>query len=174
MLDGSDRGRPFASIIAVHQKQGEYEQALEELEYLREEHRAHEPYVDWRQEFIALIEARKTRSNQPVYNHILYLKEKYKNSLPPRHYWFGSTQYTDAIIRLYDHIGDSTGGIAFVDQILAYKKLRPKARSEYLKVREAFAQDKKEGFKGCLDAKPGTVCMGRATQALIQSDYFPW
>ena len=33
---------------------------------------------------------------------------------------------------------------------------------EYLKVREAFEQDKAEGKKG------------RATQVLIQSDYFPW
>ncbi len=45
---------------------------------------------------------------------------------------------------------------------------------EYLLVREGFEQDKAEGFKGCIDNQPGEVCVGRATQALIQSDYFPW
>ena len=50
-----------------------------------------------------------------------------------------------------------------------YKKLY-----EYLKVREAFEKDKAEGFKGCVGAKPGEACMGRATKTLIQSDYFPW
>ena len=45
---------------------------------------------------------------------------------------------------------------------------------EYLKVREAFEQDKAEGFEGCAHSKPGEVCMGRATKALIESDYFPW
>jgi len=45
---------------------------------------------------------------------------------------------------------------------------------EYLKVREAFEQDKAAGFKGCANQKPGEVCMGHATKALIDSDYFPW
>jgi hypothetical protein len=45
---------------------------------------------------------------------------------------------------------------------------------EYLKIREAFEQDKSEGRKSCVGAKTGEVCMGRATKALIQSDYFPW
>jgi tetratricopeptide (TPR) repeat protein len=45
---------------------------------------------------------------------------------------------------------------------------------EYLKIREAFEQDKADGFKGCANSKPGEVCMGKATKALIESDYFPW
>ena len=45
---------------------------------------------------------------------------------------------------------------------------------EYLFVREGFEQDKAEGRKSCINAKPGEICMGRATKALIQSDYFPW
>jgi len=42
---------------------------------------------------------------------------------------------------------------------------------EYLLIREAFEQDKAEGRGSCL-GKP--ECVGRATQALIKSDYFPW
>jgi len=45
---------------------------------------------------------------------------------------------------------------------------------QYLTVREAFEQDKRDGFKGCAGSPPGQVCIGKATQALIQSDYFPW
>lgn len=44
----------------------------------------------------------------------------------------------------------------------------------YLEVREAFAQDKAEGFKGCAGKKPGEECVGHAMRALIKSDYFPW
>ncbi len=47
----------------------------------------------------------------------------------------------------------------------AYKWLR-----EHLLIREAFEQDKSEGKQGShKEGKPG-----RATLALIQSDYFPW
>lgn len=70
---------------------------------------------------------------------------------------------------LYDTIGDYDAGIAFIDEILAYfrtgKAGDPKpgwVDAEYMKVREAFEQDKAQGTKG------------RATKALIQSDYFPW
>ncbi len=45
---------------------------------------------------------------------------------------------------------------------------------DHLKIREAFEQDKADGFKGCAHSPPGQVCMGKATKALIQSDYFPW
>lgn len=45
---------------------------------------------------------------------------------------------------------------------------------EFLLIREAFEKDKAEGAKGCVDAKSGEVCMGRATKALIESDYFLW
>ncbi len=88
---------------------------------------------------------------------------------------------TSKIIYLYDYIGDADGGIAFCDEVLKYweKKSgynlhRPGSKEPYFLVRQAFKQDKEEGFKGCLDAKPGEVCMGRAAKAVIQSDYFPW
>jgi len=161
-------------IREVYWIQGKYDQALAELLPLLETNPKQESYIDEKQELEALISAHDKQATKPVYDYLDFFKRKYKKELPPKKYWFGSLGIATTIIRLYDHIGDSTGGIAFVDQILAYKKLRPKARSEYLKVRESFEHDKKEGFKGCLDAKVGTGCMGRATQVLIQSDYFPW
>ncbi len=172
--DESEKSFALWSILEINQRLGKLGLAFQELQWFLQRRPDKDEYLNKKFELLALIEAEKTRSNAAIYKHIQYLKEKYKKELPPKKYWFHTTSITSTIIRLYDHIGDSDGGIAFVDQILAYKKLRPKARSEYLKVREAFEQDKKEGFKGCLDAKPGTVCMGRATQALIQSDYFPW
>ena len=45
---------------------------------------------------------------------------------------------------------------------------------QLLMVREGFERDKAEGFKGCAGKKPGEVCVGHATKAIIQSDYFPW
>lgn len=45
---------------------------------------------------------------------------------------------------------------------------------QYYLVREAFEQDKADGFTGCAGSPPGQVCMGKATKAIIQSDYFPW
>jgi hypothetical protein len=71
------------------------------------------------------------------------------------------------------------GGISFVNECLEYGylqhpeyvrantskealRLGQKGAAEYLKVREAFEQDKKEGKKG------------RATRQLIQSTYFCW
>ena len=152
------------------------------------------------QEINALLEYKKTGSKEPVYKHIEFLRVRYKSMLPPKRYQSTgySTIVTSEIIRLYDHIADYDAGIAFVDSVVNYfysknKSLRRVTTSqealkkaeergkhwrdykkiyEYLKVREAFEADKKEGRQSCV-GKTG-VCIGRATQALIQSDYFPW
>lgn len=44
----------------------------------------------------------------------------------------------------------------------------------FLLVREGFEQDKAEGRVACFNSKPGEICLGRATKALIASDYFTW
>ena len=92
--------------------------------------------------------------------------------------------YVSNILRLRDTIGDYDAGIKFVDECINYFKKADIEKSgvykpgrvdnEFVKIREAFEQDKAEGKKGCVGKKPGEVCMGRATKAIIQSDYFPW
>jgi tetratricopeptide (TPR) repeat protein len=133
----------------------------------------------------ALMEYKKTGSKAPVHRHIEFLKSRYKNMLPPVDYDGNYAPIVASkIIFCYGWIGDADGGIDFMDEIVNYftsgkvgKRAVERAftmRNPYFVIRQAFEQDKIEGFKGCLDAKPGEVCMGRATKALIQSKYFPW
>ncbi len=107
-----------------------------------------EEYQDAKHELEALIKTKNTHSSQPIYDHIKYLESKHRLELPPWGYGVHSVTITSPIIRLYDYIGDIDGGIAFVDKIINYKGLYPKTRAEYLKIKEAFEEDKKQGTKG--------------------------
>ena len=167
-------------IMDVYIKQGKFEEALKELQWFitTNYNPAAKPWLDQQIEIEALIKARGTHSNKPVYEYIQYLKEKYKKSLPPKKV---DVIIATLIIRLYDTIGDYDAGIVFVDGFLNYyakkahvkpEKIGPK--NPYLQIKQAFLQDKAEGRKSCISAKPGEVCMGRATKVLIQSDYFPY
>ena len=172
-----EQSHPRGAIRDIYRYQGKFELALEEHRWFLKRNSSKEEYIEKKIELDALLEARNTQSKEPILRYIKFLRENHKKELPPEMYNARATSYASQIIRLYDYIGDAVNGIAFVDQVLAYfSKWNnvKKAIAEYLKIREAFEEDKKQGFKGCLDAKPGTVCMGRATQALIQSDYFPW
>jgi len=146
---------------------GKYQEALNEIN-----NSSLEFNPDFKLELEALLQAQETKSNESIYKYIDSLKEKYKDSLPPVAYNTFSSIPISTILRLYDTIGDSDGGIAYIDMcidffkqqdIKKYGKYKPgNADEEFLKVREAFEKDKAEGKKG------------RATRALIQSDYFPW
>lgn len=157
-----DKAGGMVGIMRIHQKQGKLELALKELEDWYGLFRPSPPgqlYIDKKPELDALIKARDTGSNEPIYAHIENLKRRYKSVLPPKgHQSFVTSQ----IIRLYDYIGDSDAGIAFIDKVLTYKKLYPYQREEYLKAKQAFMADKAHGTKG------------RATDALTQSTYFSW
>lgn len=173
-----EAGVALGGIERIYEKQNKYEKSLQKLKWHLE--RNPEKYEDQKRRLEALIQARDTESSQPLYDHIAYLKEKYKKQLPPS-YGVPWEAVVVAIIRLYDHIGDMDAGMAFMDTFISYyaKKsgIKPEqigAKNQYLIIKQAFEQDKSEGFKGCVDAKPGDACMGRATKALIQSNYFPW
>ncbi len=161
---------------------GEYGKALALLTPLVEMNLTQWNWQDERRELEAVIASRDTESREPLRGYIAYAKEKHKDEMPPRKYIVGITEGIDAaIIRCYDQMGDYDGGISYVDGILNYFKERDlkkygklkwgKADGAYLQVKLAFEQDKKEGKTGCM-GKPG--CVGRATKALVQSDYFPW
>ena len=172
-----EAGVAIGGIERIYQKQGEFDLALRELNWHLQ--RNPEKYLDEKLELEALIKARNTKSSQPVVEHIEYLKKKYKNQLPPKSCGGMCDSVFSGIVRLYDHIGNCDAGIEFANSFLRfYKKIGPgnpyQPGNQYFQIKQAFEEDKKEGFKGCLNAKPGDACMGRATKALIQSDYFPW
>ena len=139
-LLNSERDKAFAmgGIMRIHEKQGELDLALQELEKWYQLFSPQPPgqlYIDKKPELEALIKARVTGSNEPIYTHIENLKRRYKQVLPPKgHQSFVTAQ----IIRLYDYIRDLDAGIKFVEQVLSYKKLYPREREEYLKVKKAF------------------------------------
>jgi tetratricopeptide (TPR) repeat protein len=168
--------------MRVYRLQGKYDESLKGLQWFIDNNRNSKvkPWLDDKLELEALIKARELKSPQPIYDHIQYLRKKYINELPPKAGGYSSI-IASMLIYLYDHIGDSDAGIELMDGFIRYyaKKahIKPEqvgSKNQYLQIKRAFEQDKKEGFKGCLDAKPGDACMGRATKALIQSDYFPW
>lgn len=176
---------PSVFIVRVHQKQGKLEQSLDEVNQILKYLPQQEFYTEWQSQLVVLIKARNTKNIQPIYEHIDYLKNKYRKQLPPKRVVAGiSDAVASTIIRLYDHIGDHDSGIKFMDEFINYYskiwKIKPEvlegpgSKNQYFLIKKAFLQDKAEGFKGCIQAKPGEVCMGRATKALIDSDYFPW
>ncbi|MBI4971616.1 MAG: hypothetical protein HZC17_07250 [Candidatus Omnitrophica bacterium] len=166
--DEDERG-PIVRKIRLSLITGNYQKGLDEISNLPKSV-VLDP--EFKMELEALQNSAEINSKQPVYDYIGHLNQKYQNSLPPQNYDVFSPIPFATILRLYDTIGDHDAGIAYIDMcmkffkeqdIKKYGQYKPgHADEEYLKVREAFEQDKKEGTKG------------RATKALIQSDYFPW
>jgi hypothetical protein len=160
---------------------GKYEEALDRINDVLKKH----PNVqegNWHEqklELEALIKARNANLAQPIYEHVRYLLDKHKEILPPQNCVGPCDSIFSTIVRLYDHMGDYDAGMKFTDEFLQfYKKIGPgnpyQPGNQYFQVKWAFEQEKQEGWKGCVNAKAGEVCMGRATKALIQSDYFSW
>ncbi|HRK61988.1 MAG TPA: hypothetical protein PLY88_05505 [Candidatus Omnitrophota bacterium] len=182
---GGAAGRPMAFSVRVYQKKEDYETALKLIQQLQKSHPQHGVYIDWEKELLALMSFEKTQSPQPIHDFLNYYEKKNAEQLPPvAYYSVGSNAIVSTVFRLYDTIGDYDAGIAFVNECLNFFKKADiekkgvyepgRVDNEFLKIREAFEQDKAEGKKGCVGKKPGELCLGRATQALIQSDYFPW
>ena len=187
---GRPNGMARGWLRDVYGMQGKYEVILKNLALENPKIgltiiSGYQPRLDEKVKYEALIKYRDELREEPIREVIKVLKTQYLKLLPPQDYdSIASLRPISTILRLYNTIGDHDAGIAYIDECMAYFKqqdikkygeYRPgKADREYLKVREAFEQDKAEGFKGCAGKKPGEVCMGRATKAIIQSDYFPW
>lgn len=192
LLHDYDVYEPILLIATVLKFQGKYGEALQRIDRVLEKYpnATADPQRDEKRELEALIKARDADSLEPIYGHIRYLREKY---LSPKGFRGDADRAISAIIRLCDHIGDYDQGVAFANEIMAHglrksKHLLSQVKTaqeaweisqelrrnhdekwrgykfayEYLRIREAFLEDKLRGTKG------------RATQALIQSDYFPW
>ncbi|HTL47626.1 MAG TPA: hypothetical protein VL688_06130, partial [Verrucomicrobiae bacterium] len=184
LLHDYDIARPVLLTADALKFNGQYEDALNQVKRLKEcpempSGQLPSPSCYEKLELEALIKARDTNSTQSIYDYISYLEKKYKKILPPQMCVGWCDAVFATIARLYDHIGDYDEGIEFTDRFLQfYKKIGPgdpyQPANPHFQVKQAFLQEKTEGGTGCVAAKPGEACMGRATKALIQSDYFPW
>ncbi len=148
----SDKSTALWSIRDIHQRQGKLDQALKEHEWFLKANPTKDEYLDKDLELRALIKARDTKSNQPIYEHIKYLRNKYKKYIPPQSQGDSGFHATpiDSIIHLYNWMGDADGGIKFMQEVLSSKTLYPNERKEYERVKIAFQEDKRAGQKGHL------------------------
>ncbi len=180
----TDKATAMGALIHIHSWIQNYDEALRKVEWFFKNSVTGKPTESALEEYAELEALKKYQeSGNPisVLEFINKLQSKWKNKLPPLGY---DPTLVSTLLRLYNTIGDHDAGIKFIDEcieyfkqqdIKKYGKYKPgHADDEFLKVRAAFEQDKKESFKGCAKSKVGEVCMGRATKALIQSDYFPW
>ena len=172
---------PFFFIAKVLKLQSKYEQAIHVLVPVIDKYPIKESnWTDEKLSLEALVQYGNTKNPKAIYDHILYLRKKYKKLLPPRKMAAGTPEMVAAtIFRLYEHIGDFDGGVKFAEEFLKYyKKLGPgnpyQLGNPYFRVIQEFQIDKQEGFKCCADAKSGDTCMGHVTRYIIQSDFFPW
>lgn len=207
MTPRQDYWRPTLFYTRVLQKEGKYEEALEEMSELSKSAPENKWFYDTKKELETLVKARALNDVSSIRQYIESFKEKYAAGLPPK--GIGDIIRITTILRLYDTIADYEAGIAYIDEIVDFLKQRRKSKNDrsyilydlktsqeaitcmnrprpnpdlngcrfmrdYLLVREGFEQDKAEGRKNCINAKPGEICMGRATKALIASDYFIW
>jgi len=154
----SEKSPALWGILNAYQLKRDFSGALEILQWFLAREPKKEIYLEKRQELEALLNAGLNQSDEPVEDYIEHLQRTYPNDLPPS----GRDPYLcGRLIYLYDYAGDAKGGLAFVDGILSGGKLKRKARREYLKLREAFQEEKAEKTRGL------------AIRILERSDYFP-
>jgi len=188
------------AIIQIYCIQGKYKEALNDLDWFLLGNR--DKFTPWLNEIKSLAEYQSSGNAKTIYDYISWLREAKKKFSPPVYVddqtvstilrLYNTIGDHDAGIRFINEILNWTfesdtefkhlkGIVQTAEQATQCSKFDAKPGSdwrackwlrEYLLVREAFEQDKADGFKGCAHSPPGQVCMGKATKALIQS--FPW
>ncbi len=176
-----DRMTPTAYIVRTLILLGDYEKALKEWQWFVDGNKRNDEAKVKAKQILALKKFRATGDASIVQKYLKFYMKKKSKSLPPSFEWGAGPSEVATVLRLYNAIGDHDAGIKLINDILAFFRTgkagdpKPgKSDAAYINVREAFEQDKRDGFKGCAHSPPGQVCMGKATKALIQSDYFPW
>lgn len=197
-----EKSTAIGAMTEIYKWKGEYDNALKTYQWFFRGGKSNKSSLTEKREIEVLIDYQKNHDSKVITDFIETLKKENADRLPPTAYYSTGTDIIISdILRLYDTIGDYDGGIVYVDSILNYafsqnpkierfisskmaedymnqlnaQKKRAdgyayKILREYLLIREAFEQDKAEGKKGSM--KEGKL--GRATLALIKSDYFPW
>jgi tetratricopeptide (TPR) repeat protein len=167
-----DKFHPLLGIMDVHQLQGKYELALNEMEpFLKKNPDKPDEFPSKKKEIEALVTARDTNSSKSILKYIESVRNKHKRDLPPNRVSTYSEILFGDFAYLYDIIGDFDAGIALCDDFAKHATQKPRIQNQYLAIRKAFEEDKKEGRESYI-TKPGKL--GRATRALMQSDYFTW
>jgi len=147
-----DKATALGGIEDIYERQRKFDLALKIHQWFMKANPEKDYYIDKQLELEALIKARDSRSNETIYGHIAYLRRRYGKFIPPQSQGdsgFHSTPI-EQIIRLYDWMGDSDGGIKFMNEVLSSKSIYPAEHKEYEKVKAAFEEDKRTGQKGHL------------------------
>jgi len=162
--DEVNKSMALWGIMQIHQWQGKFDSALQELQWFLKMRADKSEYTDKKAELEALIKARDTSSNQSIYEFIDYMKKKWEKLIPPQASNTYTSTVTSPIIQLYDYMGDYKGGISFVEPIIKYHESNhhQKLSEEYTKIKQAFEESIRTGTKGL------------ATHAILISDDFSW
>lgn len=155
-----ERAVPIGLIVDAYQRQGKFEDALKEHQWFMRHKEPSDAARERQAELLALIKARDTKNNKPIYDYIDYIKAKYPKYFPPNGYFVGMSDiYIKDFIHLYDYIHDYDSGIALMDEVIKYHTNHkdPNHRSahkkdviEYTRVKQAWELDKKTGKHGHL------------------------
>jgi tetratricopeptide (TPR) repeat protein len=183
-----EKSTAIGAMTEIYKWQSKYNEALTVYGWFLRHEQPTQTALDEQREIMALIEYQERGNASEILKHINYFKKEHAHALPPKGYTFGAAIIISDILRLYDTIGDYDTGIAYIDECMAffkkkdiekYGEYRPGyADEEFLKVREGFEREKANGGPTCgrwgTKDENGVYCIGDATKALIQSDYFPW
>jgi len=131
VTDEAEKSMALWGIMEIHQMQGKYRLALEEVQWFLRMNPGKPNYWEKKYELEALIEAERLGSTEPVYEYIRSLRERYRDHLPPGQYTFIGTWVGRAIIRLYDFLGDYGAGIDFVNLLLSAKNMDRREWAKY-------------------------------------------
>lgn len=194
-----DKTQATSSKVDLYVLEGQFQKALEEHSWIFERTPNHQYSIAKRKEILALIEWEKTKDDKVIHDYVSFLKEHFREQIPPEGHKGYVNTIISTILRLYDTIGDHDAGIAYIDMILEwtfqdddeFKHLRSKitnaAEATECAGLDIFPVTKRHpDWRACKwlreyllvreafeqDKAEGTK--GRATKALIQSDHFPW
>ena len=154
-----DKDVALCAIRNIYKYQGKFDEALDLNEkYIVPLNSEKDSYVNASLELRALIKARNTKDNKPIYDYINYIKTKYEKYLPPKGYAIPYDIEIDKLIHLYDYLHDYDAGIVFVNTIIKYHTQKDKNHRlahakdvrEYTRVKQAWELDKKTGQHGHL------------------------
>ncbi|HNV86349.1 MAG TPA: hypothetical protein PKL97_05225 [Candidatus Omnitrophota bacterium] len=138
VTDEVQKSTALWGILEIHQKQGKYRLALEEVQWFLKINPSKPNYWEKKYELEALIEGERLHSTAPVYEYIRSLRERYRDHLPPEGYTFIGTWVGRAILRLYDFLGDYDGGVDFVNLLLSAKNMDRRERKKYEALRRSL------------------------------------
>lgn len=167
----AEKGVSLGHIIKIQQLQGKYEEALQGIKWHLGMAPDKDSYIWIKRELEAYLAWQKTGSPEPIYKFISDLRAAYQNFLPPKQVHAMFEWPIVEVIKAYDALNDYDRGIFFMDEIIACLKATRKTKfdpskhkidADFVKIRQGFIDDQKNGTRGS------------ATQAIIQSDCFPW